>query len=637
MRLRRDSSGNYSYQFVADEDAQADAQRELDEAQNSLYNMDKEEFKTRQEEFYDTWEEYQDKMREYSELSYEERLAREEEFQLYFKDYQARLVEITQSNNEIKQNLNQSTYDALASLYRDDSEKFAALTEEEKNQLVENLQPEFVNTMNAMNTRLTGEGGYVETWQIAEEAINQANSDIQTGIDSVNTIVGDVSTTTSDYYSSAITLAQDFVTEQDNQITKYKEELGAVSQLKLEVQALKEEWEAVYTAATEALQASQMLREQRMKEEAEELARQEAEAGKGNGGSNGDNSGGGGSGGGGNEKPTLTPDVIDGIAGAIWYHSPAAWGNGDERKTKINQKFGKGSYKKVQDYIDQHVSGSTLVKNFKYGWKDRDKYKNYYYSKFDTGGYTGNWNSSKGKFAMLHEKELVLNKSDTANMLKMISMVREIMGLGSQPSISNINEDKDIQHFHSQLNEMIDSVNNFKDKFLHEQKVDSLNLLQKFEELRHSLEENEEMEELLKIEEYNKNYQELLNEQRKQEIEKILNLLSHSEKVNDLTSITGKTNDILNKSLSNSLTELKHIIKDSFENKIGEIDSIFNSINERNNEVERTIDDVQQNVVININADFPGASSANEIQLAFDNLVNIASQRAYSTSALRKK
>jgi hypothetical protein len=222
-------------------------------------------------------------------------------------------------------------------------------------------------------------------------------------------------------------------------------------------------------------------------------------------------------------------------------------------------------------------------------------------------------------------------------MLKMISMVREIMGLGSQPSISNINEDKDIQHFHSQLNEMIDSVNNFKDKFLHEQKVDSLNLLQKFEELRHSLEENEEMEELLKIEEYNKNYQELLNEQRKQEIEKILNLLSHSEKVNDLTSITGKTNDILNKSLSNSLTELKHIIKDSFENKIGEIDSIFNSINERNNEVERTIDDVQQNVVININADFPGASSANEIQLAFDNLVNIASQRAYSTSALRKK
>lgn len=44
---------------------------------------------------------------------------------------------------------------------------------------------------------------------------------------------------------------------------------------------------------------------------------------------------------------------------------------------------------------------------------------------FDTGGYTGSWGPS-GKLAMLHEKELVLNKQDTSNMLKAMDIVREI-------------------------------------------------------------------------------------------------------------------------------------------------------------------------------------------------------------------
>ena len=44
---------------------------------------------------------------------------------------------------------------------------------------------------------------------------------------------------------------------------------------------------------------------------------------------------------------------------------------------------------------------------------------------FRTGGYTGQWGDS-GKLAMLHEKELVLNKEDTQNMLSSIKMVREI-------------------------------------------------------------------------------------------------------------------------------------------------------------------------------------------------------------------
>lgn len=46
--------------------------------------------------------------------------------------------------------------------------------------------------------------------------------------------------------------------------------------------------------------------------------------------------------------------------------------------------------------------------------------------RFATGGYTGEWGNS-GKLAILDEKELILNQSDTANMLSAIQLTREIM------------------------------------------------------------------------------------------------------------------------------------------------------------------------------------------------------------------
>jgi hypothetical protein len=48
------------------------------------------------------------------------------------------------------------------------------------------------------------------------------------------------------------------------------------------------------------------------------------------------------------------------------------------------------------------------------------------YASMDTGGYTGEWGES-GKFAMLHEKELVLNQNDTANFLDALSISRDVI------------------------------------------------------------------------------------------------------------------------------------------------------------------------------------------------------------------
>ena len=48
------------------------------------------------------------------------------------------------------------------------------------------------------------------------------------------------------------------------------------------------------------------------------------------------------------------------------------------------------------------------------------------YSSFDTGGYTGEWGDS-GKLAMLHEKELILNKQDTENFLNALNISRDLI------------------------------------------------------------------------------------------------------------------------------------------------------------------------------------------------------------------
>ncbi|MBD1379228.1 phage tail tape measure protein [Metabacillus arenae] len=60
-------------------------------------------------------------------------------------------------------------------------------------------------------------------------------------------------------------------------------------------------------------------------------------------------------------------------------------------------------------------------------------------AKFDSGGMTpSNMNGSKGKFLLAHEKELILNKSDTGNILKAVDIVRNIASNIKFPDFSNI-------------------------------------------------------------------------------------------------------------------------------------------------------------------------------------------------------
>jgi hypothetical protein len=55
---------------------------------------------------------------------------------------------------------------------------------------------------------------------------------------------------------------------------------------------------------------------------------------------------------------------------------------------------------------------------------------------FDTGGYTGSFDG--GKLGILHQKELILNRADTGNILAAVNMVRQIMPTLKQPAMAGV-------------------------------------------------------------------------------------------------------------------------------------------------------------------------------------------------------
>ena len=58
---------------------------------------------------------------------------------------------------------------------------------------------------------------------------------------------------------------------------------------------------------------------------------------------------------------------------------------------------------------------------------DYSKRKDKRTMQYATGGYTGEWanGNTEGRWAMLHQKELVLNKTDTENMLAAVQAIRD--------------------------------------------------------------------------------------------------------------------------------------------------------------------------------------------------------------------
>jgi len=121
--------------------------------------------------------------------------------------------------------------------------------------------------------------------------------------------------------------------------------------------------------------------------------------------------------------PPDNSSKAEGVAAAIWMDGGAAsgWYNGSDRRSRLAEK----GVTAAQAYINAHGPNGDIYRTWA---SKRGQLRNFYYGSFDTGGYTGEW-GSEGRFAMLHEKELVLNPADTENLLSAVNLIREISSI----------------------------------------------------------------------------------------------------------------------------------------------------------------------------------------------------------------
>lgn len=454
MKLVRGQDGNWTYNYVADEDDVADKQQALIDANNDYYEFAK-----------SSWEELTNKVVEdtqtalerISELEKEsltataERQAEIAEQIAYLKEYywgEEGLITLEIANQaEYERNLNQATAETLWGLYQIDEENYGLLTENEK-ALMDDLKDHGVNNFYTLY-----------------ETISQNYDDIQTKCDEINSKSLNTWTTTAaemcrmwnssdddsilTNVTSALESCNNAFIEYTNSIQKGCQAAGenfadVETQIRLDQQATADlesqtaqlvsntcsylEVYAQYLVQIAAMWDSVSASIRNATQQAiAYLATQGVDA-----------------------QVTTTDTTTTNSSSAGATNAAAASGQGDGVLSVGDTATLTGSY--YYDSAGTNPSGSKYsgVANGvvvdkvtsngnaysvhihsadgKYG--DLGWVKPSQLSGYDTGGYTGEWGGD-GRLALLHQKELVLNSEDTENMLAAVQAVRDISGLGS--------------------------------------------------------------------------------------------------------------------------------------------------------------------------------------------------------------
>ena len=178
MRLRRDSSGNYSYQFVSDEDRVTSAMQDLADAQNSLYNIDKEAYKNNLDKMYEYYEEFAQKMKEAAANG-----ATEEELLKIQEKYATRLGDLQQDLYKKANNLEQVALDERQRMTGESWEELAVI---ERNVLMGDIVPTWNTALATMmqhpDLQKFLQIASAEAIDIAQGATSTVEATIQTNI-----------------------------------------------------------------------------------------------------------------------------------------------------------------------------------------------------------------------------------------------------------------------------------------------------------------------------------------------------------------------------------------------------------------------------------------------------------------------
>lgn len=438
MRLTRDSQGNYSYSYVADEDAINEAEQKLADAQNSLYNFDKDQYSQNLSDMYSIYEEYMNKMKEIATNQNLDEKERQRQLTELTQKYQEYITGLTQDNEQIRSNLADSTFqnyfanqeiarDTTSSNYQefmDYCEKaglsfdattgkmttdISSLSEESKNKLkdfglafdeqtntlkvnwkgmTDSNKSDFSNCINtnvplwdsAMQSMInkinTDENSFKNMSVKALDEIKQAQINYNKEVEATKAAIGGIDFTKVNEGSTTWKSYMDSINTSSGQIaSKYQQQATELINLNEKAKLYKEQWDQILADIKESVKQSQQIQTSQANNATKDDIK------------------------GSTTKVTTTVGAVGGTAAG----AAIGFAVGGPLGALLGGLLGGGL-----GAAGGYVAG-----------------------RFDTGGYTGDWTDSAadkkdGKLAILHEKELVLNAEDTKNILAAVDTVRSI-------------------------------------------------------------------------------------------------------------------------------------------------------------------------------------------------------------------
>ena len=429
IQLVRDSQGNWNYQYTASQDDIANAQQNLLDAENDWYNIAKQQVTDVTGEIVSTWKECQDKIKDiYSDMTLtdEERSAQAQEIYKYYsekikyleEEKQNAIADMTEAGNKNLIDNAIITGDTITDL--------TGITSEELKQLVANSGESIADILMKNSEQLKEIAGnntdlidkFNNTYAKDLDDMTQNTTNFE---DELRKLLDQAQRDFDNYKDKVQNVASETGTTLDNLAQETDKVSEATDQLRERGDEAKDTlWnmiDAAQNASDGYLELAQSIWD--TVEALRALASQQAQfaassSSKGNSSKGYD------------PNTDYSGVIMDGIAnGWLEYGSKEYKELTSQRENKIDDMgLTKEYFGTRGDAADNRYKDSTSVGQYESEEEWKKKMQALGVPGFATGGYTGIFDDAK--LAFLHQKELVLNQSDTENILAAVQAVRTI-------------------------------------------------------------------------------------------------------------------------------------------------------------------------------------------------------------------
>lgn len=490
MKVTRDTNGNWTYQYVADDTDVNKKRQELSDEIYKLYEMSKDAYQENidnmialQENYLKSVEEIKVELANLDDGDLERKKSLEAELERLNKQYYEQYDTLAKRNSDLKKDAEASYVGVILDTIDKDKSAYEELTENEKTlvdaakeskiksyeELEEAVKTGNLNMKDDLETKLGEESKIFDN--TAESMAKKWNGDSDSVKGQHKTALDEMGNAVDAYqikvHEASVKVGEDFgpdgikgnidkATESVNTIKAAIDDICSLAiydlpEVRDKVEEIAEAWRSVSSNIGEAIQ--QIKEYLKKVGEVDTIKVSTPFPSVGGPGNTYDNGGKGSDGN--NEDKTPAYWSVDTKGQVIILNKDKQVIETPEANGMSQDKVA-GTYKNLSYYRSKAIGWAPIMADGSINENQIDKLDNeslldylnkrtayngrfkdsYMFKEFATGGYTGDWTDPAGKLAILHGKELVLNQTDTANILSAVDAIRQISSVGSSISAS---------------------------------------------------------------------------------------------------------------------------------------------------------------------------------------------------------